>query len=120
MDAPVGGDCGGMTAEAGSLSGKEPWFEETNGGASARGAGLEKAGAKTKAGRVGLTVQQLPSTLGQALDIAAQQLCAVLFASGRQVSAGAAKAAINMMATAARWKTPCNMVSAYTSARFLR
>jgi len=109
-----------MTAEAGSSSGEELSFAETNSCAPDKGAEPKRAGATTMAGSVGLTVQQLPSTLGQDSDIAAQQSCAALWAGCRQIPAGAAKAPINTMATAARWKTPPNMVSAYNSIQFLR
>jgi hypothetical protein len=73
------------------------------------------------AGSVGRAAQQLLHCMLAPLSaIPAQQSCAALCAGCRHVSAGAAKAPINTMATAARWKTPCNMLSAYNSAQFLR
>jgi hypothetical protein len=101
-----------MTAKAGSSFEKERSCEGINTCAPDKGAETERAGATT-AGSVGLTLQQSLWTVALDSTIEAQQSCPVLCACCRQISAGAAKVPIKTMATAARWKTPCNMVTAY-------
>jgi hypothetical protein len=101
-----------MTAEAVSSAGVGRSIEETNPCAPDTVTEMERAGATTTAGSVGLTAQQPLWTVALDSDMEAQQSCPVLCACCRQISAGAARAPINRMATAARWKTPCNMVSA--------
>jgi hypothetical protein len=113
MDAPVGGDCGGMTAETVSSRGEENSFDETNSCAADKVGEPERAGATTTAGRVGRTAQQSPWAIELHLDMRAQHTCPALCVCCMQISAGAARVPINRMATAARWKTPCNMLSAY-------
>jgi len=101
-----------MTVETVSSLGEESSLEETTCCPADKTGEPERAGATTTAGSVGLTVQQSLWTVALDSDIEAQQSCPVLCACCRQISAGEAKAPINKMATAARWKTPCNMVSA--------
>ena len=102
-----------MTAEAKGSACEKDSLEKAICCAPAKVTEPERAGATTIAGRVGLTTQQLLWTVVLDLDIEAQHSCPVLWACCRQISAGAAKVPINTMATAARWKTPCNMVSVY-------
>jgi len=102
-----------MIAEARISLREESPVDETNTCAPETTAEPDRAGETTTAGRVGLTVQQLFSTVALDMSIAAQQSFPVWCTCCRQIPAGAANAPINTMATAARWKTPCNMVSAY-------
>ena len=102
-----------MNAEAGNSLGEESSFEETNTCVPDKVAEPERAGITTMAGSAGLTVQQSLWMVALGSDIEAQQSCPSLCARCRQIAAGAAKIPINRVATAARWKTPCNMVSAY-------
>ena len=109
-----------MTAETVSSLGDESSLEETNSCAPDTVTELVTAGATTTAGSVGLTAQQLLWMIALHLDMEEQQACPVLCACCRQISAGATRVPINKMATAARWKTPCNMVSAYADGRISR
>jgi len=108
-----------MIAEAGSTRGEESCLGDTNSCVPDKAAETERAGATT-AGNVGLRVQQSPWTVAPDSAMEAQQSCPPFCICCRQISAGAARAAINKMATAARWKTPCNMVSAYYGGRISR
>lgn len=120
MDAPVGGDCEGMTAETVSSLGEENSVAETNSCAPKTVNELVTAGATTMAGKVGRAAQQLLWMIAPHLDMEEQQACPVLCAFCRQISAGATRVPINKMATAARWNMPCNMVSAYAAGRISR
>jgi len=92
-----------MTARATNSPGAERSFAPTNTRAAIKGAETVTAGATTMAGSVGRAAQQLLLwTLAPVSVIETQQSCAALCAGCRQVSAGAAKAPINTMATAAR------------------
>jgi hypothetical protein len=66
------------------------------------------------------TVQQFACAVLSGAVAGAQQLCADLWVRCRQVPSGASIVPINRMATAARWNTPLNMVSAYHRIQFLR
>ncbi len=102
-----------MIAEAGSSRGEESSLEDTNSCAPDKVAEPERAGATTTAGNVCLTAQQSLWTVVLDSDMEAQQSCPPFCICCRQIPAGAINVPINKMATAARWKTPCNMVTAY-------
>jgi len=68
--------------------------------------------ATTTAGSGALAAQQFVRTDWLDLDACEQQLCAAFCAGCRQVPNGASNEPIKTMATAARWKTPLNMVPA--------
>ena len=102
-----------MISETVSSLGEESSFEETNSCASDKGVKPERAGATITAGCVGLTAQQLLWTIALHLDMETQQACPAFCACCKQISAGATRVPMSKMDTAARWKTPCNMVSAY-------
>jgi hypothetical protein len=70
-------------------------------------------GATTTAGSGALAVQQFVRTDWWDLEACEQQLCAALCIGCKQIPEGASNAPINRMATAARWKTPRNIDSAY-------
>ena len=86
---------------------------ETNARTTVNGAEQGRFGATTTAGSGALAVQQFVRTDWWALDACEQQLCAALCIGCRQIPDGVSNAPINKMATAARWKTPLNMVSGY-------
>ena len=86
---------------------------ETNARTTVIGAEPGRFGATTTAGSGALAVQQFVRTDWWDLDARAQQLCVALCIGCRQIPEGASNAPINKMATAARWKTPCNIDSAY-------
>ena len=86
---------------------------ETNARTTVNGAELGRLGTKTTAGGGALAVQQFVRTDWWDLEACEQQLCAALCAGCRQVPYGASNEPIKTMATAARWKTPRNIDSAY-------
>ena len=77
-------------------------------------------GETITAGGAGLNVQQFVLTAACCWDMEAQQLCSALAVCCVQIPIGATSVPINTMATAARWKIPCNMVPAYYVREFLR
>jgi len=92
-----------MTARATNSPGVERSFAPANSCAPGKGAETVTAGATTMAGSIGRAAQQLlPCMLAPLSAIPAQQACIALCAGCRQVSAGAARAPIKTMATAAR------------------
>jgi hypothetical protein len=86
---------------------------ETNTRTTVNGAEPGRFGATTTAGSGALAVQQVVRTVWWELEACEQQLCATLCIGCRQIPEGASNAPINMMVTAARWKTPRNIDSAY-------
>jgi hypothetical protein len=84
------------------------------------GAGPGRFGATTTAGSGTLAMQQFVRRDCCDLDVCKQQLCAVLCAGCRQIPNGVSKEPIRTMATAARRKTPLNMVSVYHGSYFVR
>ena len=102
-----------MKAETENALGEEIPIEATNSRATAIGAGAGRVCAMTTADMGVRTVQQFACAVLSGAVAGAQQLCADLWVRCRQVPSGASIVPINRMATAARWKTPCNMESAY-------
>jgi hypothetical protein len=76
--------------------------------------------AKTRAGSGALAVQQFVPMDWWDLEARKQQLWAALCAGCRQIPDGASKVPIKTMVTAARWKTPLNMVSSYHNSRVIQ
>jgi hypothetical protein len=103
MNAPVGGDCGGITDNTGNSLNETGSFSETNARATVIGATPESLGVTTTAGNGALAVQQFVRTDWLDLDGCEQQLCAALCVGCRQIPIGASIVPINTMATAARW-----------------
>ena len=101
-----------MTARAGDTLCVEGSSAPTISCATVNGADTENSGATT-AGSIVLAMQQSFWTDLLDAGAAAQQSCAPLCICCRQTSDGVTNVPINKMATAARWKTPCNMVLAY-------
>jgi hypothetical protein len=91
---------------------------ETNTCTTINGAEPGRFGAATTAGSGALAVQQFVRTDWWDMDACKQQLCAALCIGCRQIPDGVSKAPINRMATAARWKTPLNMVSGYHESQY--
>lgn len=123
MDAPVGGDFGGMIAAVRNRTGVCMSCEAVNSCATAALSEPGSVGALTMAGRVARAMQQ--SVLIEWSEVGAgQQLWSPLPMASCvccwQIPDGATRVPINRMATAARWNKPCNMASAYQSSRFLR
>jgi len=102
-----------MTANIGNSLGEADSSSETTARTTVNGAEPGRFGATTTAGSGALAVQQFVRTESWDPDVCEQQLCAVLCAGCRQIPDGASNEPINRMATAARWKTPCNIESAY-------
>lgn len=109
-----------MKAATENALGEEIPLEATNSRATVIGAGAERAVARTTAGRGARAVQQFACAALSGAVAGVQQLCADLCVCCRQVPSGASIVPINRMATAARWRTPVNMVSAYHRIHFLR
>jgi hypothetical protein len=86
---------------------------EMNARTAVNGAEPGRFGATTTACSGALAVQQFVRTDWWDLDVRAQQLCVALCVGCRQIPEGASNAPINKMATAARWKTPRNIDTAY-------
>src|ERR1035438_7992212 len=103
MNAPVGGECGGITANRGNSLREENSSREMNSCATLIGAELGRLGATTTAGSGALAVQQFVRTDWLDFDVCEQQLCAALCVVCRQVPNGASNEPIKTMATAARW-----------------
>jgi hypothetical protein len=97
-------------ANGGKSPGKEASFAETRAEATVTAAETGGFGATTTAGRGARAVQQSLCNVLWPLEAAAQQLCAIFCAGCRQIPSGASIAPINRVATAARWKTPLNML----------
>jgi hypothetical protein len=102
-----------MKAEVRNTSAEEISRVAMNFGSTAIGAGAGVVGATTTACSGVRTVQQLVWAALSGADAGGQQLCAHAGFQLKQLPRGAISATINRMATAPRWKTPCNMVSAY-------
>jgi hypothetical protein len=113
MNAPVGGDCGGVTANTGNTLEEKSLSREMNSRATAIGAEPGRFGVTTAAGSGALAVQQFTPKDWWNFLACEQQLCALFCDRCRQFPDGASNAPINTMATAARWKTPLNMDSDY-------
>jgi hypothetical protein len=93
---------------------------ETNARTTVNGSGPGRFGATTTAGSGVLAVQQFVRTDWLDLDVCEQQLCAVLCVRCKQFPNGASNEPIKTMDTVARWKTPCNIESAYHKFHALR
>jgi len=119
MVAPVGGDCGGMTARAGCTLAEEGLTAATNLCTIANGVEPAKFGVQM-AGTVLVAVQQSLWIEALDSDAPAQQSCAALWDRCWQIPDGATRVPISKMATAARWRKPCNMNLAYQCTQFLR
>ena|ERR1035441_570268 len=102
MNAPEGGDCGGITARIGNLPREESSSEEMNSSATVIEVEPGRLGAITTAGSGAPAAQQLVWAVLLGSDAGAQQPCAVLCVRCRQVPNGASSAPINTMATAVR------------------
>jgi hypothetical protein len=109
-----------VKAETENALGAEFSLEATISRATAHGGEAGRVGATTTAGRGARAAQQFAFAVFSGAVAGAQQLCAVLWVRCRQVPSGASIVPINRMATAARWKTPFNMVPAYHKIQFLR
>jgi hypothetical protein len=83
------------------------------------GAEPGRLGATATAGSGALAVQQFVWTNWLDLDACEQQLCAAFRAGWRQFPNGASNEPIKTIATAARWKTPLNIISEYHRIQFL-
>ena len=103
MNAPVGGECGGITANLGNSLREENSSRAMNSCATLIGAEPGRLGATTTAGSGALAVQQFVRTNWLDLEACEQQLCAALSVGCRQVPNGASNEPIKTMATAARW-----------------
>ena len=112
MNVPAGGECGGITANLGNSLREENSSREMNSCATVIGAEPGRLVATTTAGSGAVAVQQFVRTDWLDLDACEQQLCAAFCAGCRQVPNGASNEPIKTMATAARWKTPLNMLPA--------
>jgi hypothetical protein len=119
LKAPVVGECGGITANIENSFRDENSSKEMNSCAKVIGAETGRLGATTTAGSDALATQQFDWAVLRDSDACEQQLCAPMCVRCMQVPNGASNAPINTMATAARWKTPLNMVSAYHENRVL-
>jgi hypothetical protein len=102
-----------MTDNTGNSLGEADSSSEMNARTTINGAEPGRFGATTTAGSGALAVQQFVRADWWDLDVCEQQLCAALRIGCRQIPDGASNEPINRMATAARWKTPCNIESAY-------
>src|ERR1017187_3603750 len=103
MNAPAGGECGGITANLGNSLREENSSRAMNSCATLIGAEPGRLGATTTAGSGALAVQQFVRTNWLDLEACEQQLCAALSVGCRQVPNGASNEPIKTMATAARW-----------------
>ena len=120
MNAPGGGECGGITANRGNSLPEENSSREMNSWATVIGAEQGSLGVTTTAGSWALAVQQFVRTEWLDLYACEQQPCAAFCTGCRQVPNGASNVPIKTMATAARWKTPLNMVSVYHGSHIFR
>jgi hypothetical protein len=102
-----------MTDNTGNSLDEADSSSETNARTTVIGAEPGRFGATTTAGNGALAVQQFVRTDWWDLDACEQQLCAALCVRSRQLPYGATNVPIKTMATAARWKTPRNIESAY-------
>jgi hypothetical protein len=102
-----------MTDNTGNSLDETDSSSETNTRTTVKEAEPGRFGATTTAGSGALAVQQFVRTDWWDLDACEQQLCAVLCAGCRQIPDGASNEPINKMDTVARWKTPCDIKSAY-------
>lgn len=109
-----------MKAETENALGEETPLEATNSRATAIEGEAGSVGATTTAGKGVRAVQQFVCAVLSGAVAGAQQLCGDLWVRCRQVPSGASIVPINRMATAARRKTPLNMVPAYHRIQFLR
>ena len=113
MNAPVGGECGGITANIGNWLGEESSSVEMKSCVTVIGAEPGRLGATRTAVSGARAMQQFGWAVLRDSDACAQQLCAVLCVRCRQVPNGTSIDPIKTMATAARWKTPLNMATGY-------
>ena len=113
MNAPAGGESGGITAIAGSSRGEESSSEERNTCTTLNWAGPDRLGATMTAGSGALALQQSVWAVWLDSDAGAQQSCAVLWACCWQIPFGARSDPISTMVTAARWKIPLRMRGFY-------
>lgn len=109
-----------MKAEAENALRQEIPLKATNSRAADIGAGTGRVGTTTAAGRGVRALQQFACAVLSGAVAGVQQLCADFWVRCRQVPSGASIIPINRVATAARWKTPLNMLSAYHGIKFLR
>jgi hypothetical protein len=107
-----------MTDNTGNSLDEADSSSETNARTTVTGAEPGRLVATMTAGSGALAVQQFVRTDWLDLDACEQQPCAALCAGCKQVPNGASNEPIKTMATAARWKTPLNMSSAYHRNQF--
>ena len=109
---PGGEDCEGMTGAITASRDSEPLAAERKSSVTFMDAKPEKSGVMVAGGILGLTLQQSALPL-QGILICMQQLCVVGCAGTTQVPTDNSNTPIRVMATAVRWLSPRNIVSAY-------
>jgi hypothetical protein len=119
LNAPVGGECGGITDNTGNSLNEADSSIATNARATVIGAEPGRLGATMAAGSGALAEQQFVPTDWWDLHVCEQQLCADLCVGCRQTPNGASNKPIKTMARAARWKTPFRMNGFYHNIDFL-
>src|ERR1039458_5594124 len=117
MNAPVGGECGGITVNHGNSLREENSYKEMNSCATVIGTEPGSLGVTTTAGSGVLATQQFSPTDWWDLDACEQQLCADFCAGCRHIPNGASNENIKTMATAARRNTPLLMENGIPRAR---